>query len=72
MHELLPIIRRVRRPLLVEVLADGHQADAVPAAVVVNVEPVPPAETIPTEPVESVPDGPLPKRKKSRDDAPKN
>ncbi len=49
MSELLPIIRRVRRPLLpVEGLAGGHQADAKPVAgVQPAVPPVAPGEAQP-------------------------
>jgi hypothetical protein len=61
MNGLLPIIRRVRRPLLpVEGLAGGHQADARP--VVVQVIPAP-------EPVADAAEQPKvmqPKRKEPR------
>ncbi|GEM_PF-937429 len=53
MSELLPIIRRVRRPLLpVEGLAGGHQANAKPAVVPAAGSDISAATTKPSNPPE--------------------
>jgi hypothetical protein len=65
MNGLYPIIRRVRRPLMpVDVLPDGHHADAEPAKPQAKGEDVPEPKLEPATP-QAVPVAPVPPKMKS-------